>query len=140
MRSRVVCGALLALGWIAPPHLSSSAEDPWIVYPRASGCYAGELCRGNGQGVAVRMQPRPVWAIRFYAHDQVGETARGRLRVRLDHHVLARELNVPRDGAVIELDAAGLAGRNLHFEVLGEDEVVVEDLEILYGPVPSPPP
>lgn len=137
MRSGVVCGALLALVWIAPP---LGAEAVWVPYAHASGCYGGELCRGNGRGVTVRMRPRPVRVIRFYAHDRVGETFEGRLRVRLDHHVLARELDVSDDGEVIELDAAGLAGRDLHLEVLGEEEVVVEDLEVLYGPGHPPLP
>lgn len=141
MRSGVVCGTLLVVGWIAPPPVTTQvAEDARVAYPHASGCYAGELCRGNGQGVAVRVRPRPLRTIRFYAHDRVGETSRGRLRVRLDHHVLARELDIPRDGAVIELDAAGLAGHDLHLEVLGDEEIVVEDLEIRYGLRDSPLP
>jgi len=131
MRSGLLVGALLAASWIAPPRL---AEEVWVPYPHASGCYGGELCRANGKGATVRLRPLPVLAIRFYAHDELGETFRGRLLVRLDLHVLAREIDVSRDGAVIELDAAGLAGRDLHLEVVGDDEVVVEDLEVRYGP------
>jgi hypothetical protein len=108
------------------------AAEEWVPYPYASGCYGGELCGGNGSATVVRLAPRPVAAVRFYAHDEVGATHRGRLRVRLDHHLLARELEISRRGAVIELDAVGLSGRDLHIEVLGDEEVVVEDLEVRY--------
>jgi|GEM_PF-5222062 hypothetical protein len=121
--------------WIAAlPSLAVADDGPtWRTYPYASGCYGGELCRGNGQGVTVRLAPRPVVAVRFYAHDEVGEEHAGRLRVRLDHHLLAREVEISDKGGVIELDGVGLSGRDLRLEVLGDDEVVVEDLEVLYG-------
>lgn len=143
MRARVGFGvafAVLSLVplCLTPPSVAPAAAEEetggWVPCPYASGCYGGELCAGNGRGAAVRLAPRPVAAIRFYAHDGVGETHRGRLRVRLDHHLLARELEISRRGAVIELDAVGLSGRDLHIEVLGDEEVVVEDLEVRYLP------
>lgn len=114
--------------------LASEPVEEWAPYPYASGCYGGELCGRNGRGAVVRLAPRPVVAIRFYAHDEVGETRRGKLRVRIDHHLLARELEISRRGAVMELDGVGLSGRDLHIETLGDDEVVVEDLVVRYAP------
>lgn len=135
---------ILLVAWLAaslfvprlPPTLSSHAQegptDRWYPYPHASGCYGGELCQGNGQGATVRLAPLPVAAIRFYAHDDVGETRGGRLRVRLDHHLLARELEISNEGGVLVLDGVGLSGREIRVEVLGNEEVVVEDLEVRY--------
>lgn len=127
---------------LARPVPAPAAEpaEVWVSYPYASGCYGGELCAVNGRGAVVRLAPRPVAAVRFYAHDDVGETHRGRLRVRLDHHLLARELEIPRRGAVFELDAVGLSGHDLHIELLGDDEVVVEDPEVRYAPPGRPAP
>lgn len=116
------------------------ATEEWVPYPYASGCYGGELCGGNGGGAVVRLAPRPVVAVRFYAHDEVGEARRGRLRVRIDHHLLARALDISRHGAVMELDGVGLSGRDLHIETLGAEEVVVEDLEVRYAPPLLPEP
>jgi len=124
---------LVALVATRLPALGAAGAGRWIPYPHVSGCYGGALCSGNGDRVAARLDPLPVLTLRFYAHDGIGERDEGRLRVRLDHHLLARAREISRDGAVIELDAVGLTGRQLHFEVLGGDEVVVEDLEVLYG-------
>lgn len=149
MRARAAFGVAIAVLslvplCLTPPSVAPAAAEEetteWIPYPYASGCYGGELCAGNGRAAAVRLAPRPVAAIRFYAHDDVGKTHRGRLRVRLDHHLVARELKISRRGAVIELDAVGLSGRDLHFEVLGDEEVVVEDLEVRYRPPQRPDP
>lgn len=136
MHTRFSLSAMLVLvAMVAArfPALGAGGAGRWIPYPHASGCYGGALCSGNGEGVAVRLDPLPVLSLRFYAHDGIGQGDEGRLRVRLDHHLLARARDISRDGAVIELDAVGLIGRQLHFEVLGDDEVVVEDLEVLYG-------
>lgn len=113
--------------------------EGWQAYPAASGCLGGVLCRYNGEERRVRLEPRPVREVRFYAHDDVGPRSRGRLRVRLDRELLARELEIPRRGAVLTLDAVGLKGRELIFEVVGREEVVLEDVEVLYGPAgPAP--
>lgn len=140
MRSMTARTGLFLASLMVAPSLPAFAAEPaeeWLPYPHASGCYGGELCGGNGEGAVVRLAPRPVTAIRFYAHDEVGESRRGRLRVRIDHHLLARELEISRRGAVMELDGVGLSGRDLHIEALGDEEVVVEDLEVRYAP-PSP--
>ena len=137
MRTTTARTVLFLAPLILAPSLPAFAAEPaeeWFPYPYASGCYGGELCGGNGEGAVVRLAPRPVMAIRFYAHDEVGETRRGRLRVRIDHHLLARELQISRQGAVIELDGVGLSGRDLHIEALGDEEVVVEDPEVRYAP------
>jgi len=136
MRTRLALAvlSLVPLSLAQPVVAHAQPVETWVPYPYASGCYGGELCTVNGRGAVVRLAPRPVVAVRFYAHDEVGETHRGRLRVRLDHHLLARELEIPRRGAVFELDAVGLSGDDLHIEVLGDEEVVVEDPEVRYAP------
>ena len=121
------------------PAAEEIARQDWYDYPIASGCLGGDLCRYNGEERRVRLKPRPVREVRFYAHDAVGPQSRGRLRVRLDGELLARELEIPRRGAVLRLDAVGLRGRELIFEVVGSEEVVLEDVEVLYGPAGSAP-
>ena len=46
---------------------------------------------------------------------------------------LRHDLDVKRVGGVFEIDVRGLAGSYLVFETLTHDEVVVEDVEVLYG-------
>lgn len=127
---------LVLVSTLAAPVLAAPPPG-WWSYPHASGCYGGALCRANGEGVRVLLASRPVLAVRFYSHDDVGPGHRARLRVRLDGEILARELDVPRTGRTWTLSAGGLHGRVLRLEILGGEEVVVEDLEVLYGRHPS---
>lgn len=105
----------------------------WRRLPRAAGCFGGEICDHYGWALDVQLSGAPVWGVRFYAHDRVGDKTGGRLRISLDGTVLAHDLDVKRAGGVFELDVHGLPGRHLVFEAITHDEVVVDDVEILYG-------
>ena len=98
----------------------------------AGGCFGGEICRQGGDALVLPLSGAPVRAIRFYAHDAVGDKTGGRLRISIDGHVIAYDLDVKRDGRLHEIDARGLIGRRLVFEAIRHDEVVVQDVEVLY--------
>jgi hypothetical protein len=110
----------------------------WRVYPEWTGCIGGGRCREQGVLLRVPLEEARVYGVRFLAHDQVGERARGRLRVRIDQRTLAKDIDVLRRGEVYNLQLEGLRGRYLIFEALGGEEVVVEDIEIQYAGLGEP--
>lgn len=110
----------------------------WRAYPEWTGCIGGGRCREQGVRIRVPLEDARVYGVRFLAHDQVGESARGRLRVRIDQRTLAKDIDVLRRGEVYNLQLEGLRGRYLIFEALGGEEVVVEDIEIQYAGLGEP--
>lgn len=105
----------------------------WQPLDRADGCFGGDICGRHGDALVLPLSGAPVRAIRFYAHDAVGQKTGGRLRISIDGHVIAHDLDVKRAGYLHELDIRGLIGRRLIFETIRHDEVVVQDVEVLYG-------
>lgn len=102
-------------------------------YAAAGGCIGGELCEQNGDDLQIRLDGLPVDSVRFRAHDDVGGKTGARLRVTIDGQVLAPSIDVQKQGDRYALDGNGLRGRVLTFEALSNDEVVVEDIEVLYA-------
>jgi hypothetical protein len=110
----------------------------WKSYPEDSGCFGGDRCRAQGRLLRVRLEDAPVWGIHFRANDDVGPRTRAHLRVRIDHHTLARDLDLAKKGETYSLIVAGLRGRYLIFEALVNDEVVVEDIAVQYSGLRDP--
>lgn len=108
-------------------------QDGWVSYEDEGGCIGGAKCGENGWQLRIRLEDSPITEVRFHAHDDVGDKSNGHLRVRIDDHVLARDIDVPKDGDDFELDAGRARGRRLVFEALSDDEVVIEDIEVQYG-------
>jgi hypothetical protein len=106
-------------------------EGDWESYSDDETCIGGSRC--DDDEIRIDLEDRPVLAVTFHAHDNVGGRSNGHLRVRIDDHVLARDIDVPKDGDDFELDAGRAHGRRLVFEALGDDEVVIEDIEVQYG-------
>lgn len=102
------------------------------AYPGAAGCIGGEKC-GSDQKLRVDLENRPVIGVRFYADDDLGSSAKGSLRVRIDDTVLADELDIPRAGKTFFLEAGNLRGRLLVLEPASDDEVRVKDVEVVYA-------
>lgn len=108
-----------------------SRSGDWESYPEAQGCIGGAQC-GRTEEIRVRLDDRPVEAIRFHAHDNRGDNSRGRLRVSIDGQVLEQDIDVAKDGEVYEIDGRNVRGRYLILNSFAHDEVIVDDVEVLY--------
>jgi hypothetical protein len=129
----------LALGLPAAP--AAAEHGSWARLTRGpEACIGGDLCGHHGWALELPLDPRaPVLAVRFFAHDDVGNHSRGALRVSIDGELLADHVDVRRRGRVHEIGAPGFAGRVLVLEAATDDEVVIEDVEVLYGGRPYGP-
>ena len=111
---------------------NSRYNGDWTPYPDARGCIGGAKC-GRYEEIRVRLQDRPVEAIRFRAHDDVGNVSRGHLRVEIDGRQIERDIDVAKNGDYYEIDGRGLRGRTLAINSFAHDEVEVDQVEVLYG-------
>lgn len=107
-------------------------DRDWESYPAAKGCIGGARC-GRQEEIRVRLEDRPVQAIRIRAHDNVGDVSRGRLRVEVDGRVVEDSIDVAKDGDEYEIDVRNIRGRTLTINSFAHDEVVVERVEVLYS-------
>jgi hypothetical protein len=105
----------------------------WRSYPAAKGCIGGDECRRNGSRVTIALEDAPVLGVRFYAHDNMGQRADGKLRVRVDDTTVGWTIDVQRNGKRHELDVDNLRGSKLVIETANDDEVEISDVEVLYG-------
>jgi len=95
------------------------------------GCIGGAQCRGNR--LRIQLDDRPVLAVRFSAHDQIGTKADGVLRIKIDGNTVKDYLDIPRRGETFTVDVDELTGRYLVFEPVKDDEVEISDIAVLYG-------
>lgn len=103
----------------------------WTPYSD-KGCIGGDQCRTKR--LRISLDPdRPVLAVRFTAHDQIGTKADGVLRVKIDGNVVKGYIDIPRRGETFTVDVEELIGRQLVFEPVNDDEVEISDVAVLYG-------
>jgi len=112
--------------------LSANAAN-WQRY-REHGCIGGSECRQNGRRITIGLERDPVIGVRFYAHDNIGQRADGKLTVRIDDTAIASYVDVQRNGRVHEFDVDHLRGDRLVIEAVNDDEVEIRDIEVLYAP------
>ncbi|HEY0372658.1 MAG TPA: hypothetical protein VGD79_11690 [Thermoanaerobaculia bacterium] len=106
----------------------------WRAYPAASGCIGGDGCAGkSGDRLTIALDDAPVIGVRFYAHDQIGQRADGRLRVRIDDDVIDSYIDVQRAGKVHEIEVENISGSRLVIEAANDDEVEIKDVAVLYA-------
>jgi hypothetical protein len=105
----------------------------WRQYPRAGMCIGGDECRKNGTRITVALEDAPVLGIRFWAHDQIGTRADGRLSVRIDETSINSYIDVQRAGKRHEIDVENVRGSRLVISTSTDDEVEVSEIEVLYG-------
>lgn len=105
----------------------------WRSYPGAAQCIGGDECGRNGDRITIALEDAPVIGVRFYAHDQIGTKADGRLSVRIDDKTIASYIDVQRAGKRHELDVDSVYGRKLVIETETDDEVDIKDIEVMYG-------
>jgi hypothetical protein len=128
---RLLLYLLLLLPTIAFAQTARRAQSDWHTYPD-KGCIGGSECRGRQLRVALD-EDRPVVAVRFSAHDQIGTKADGSLRVRIDGNTIKSAIDIPRRGETFTLDVDELLGRYLIFEPASDDEVAISDIAVLYA-------
>lgn len=105
----------------------------WREYPNAKGCIGGEECRRNGTRITIPLEDAAVIGVRFYAHDNVGTRADGKLTVRIDGNAVASYIDVQRNGKLHEFDVDNVRGTRLVIETSNDDEVDIKNVEVLYG-------
>jgi hypothetical protein len=105
----------------------------WRQYPDR-GCIGGSECRQNGRRITIGLESAPVIGVRFFAHDNIGQRADGKLSVRIDGDAIASYIDVQRNGRLHEFDVDRLRGDKLVIEAVNDDEVEIKDVELLYAP------
>lgn len=121
----------LAVLALLVPTLASAQSA--LKYPDAEGCIGGERCGGSEASIRIALEKRPVVSIRFVADDDIGSSANGKLRVRIDQRVIERALDIPREGSRFTLDVDRYAGAYLYFEPASADEINVSGIDVVYG-------
>jgi hypothetical protein len=106
------------------------SRSDWTPYAD-KGCVGGDECRNKRLRIAL--DDRPVLAVRFTAHDQIGTKADGVLRVKIDGNVIKGYIDIPRRGETFTIDVDELTGRQLVFEPVNDDEVEITDVAVMYG-------
>ncbi len=134
---------LLALGLIllsVPVRAAGQPgpQDGWELYEEEGGCIGGSRCGDQGDAIRIPLEDAAVLGVRFHAHDDVGESRGGRLRVRIDGFTVTPDLAVAQGGDTYELPVPRRKGRSLVIETRSDEEVVVEDIEIRYEALQAP--
>lgn len=110
-----------------------SSGGGWRAYPRAGMCIGGAECRKNGNRITIALEQAPVIGVRFYAKDDIGTRADGKLSVRIDDEQIGWYIDVQRAGKRHEIDVDNVYGQKLIIQTANDDEVNVSDIEVLYG-------
>jgi len=105
--------------------------DEWSLAGGPGGCIGGSTCAERR--LRVTLEDRPVIAVRFRAHDNIGQKAEGSLRVKIDGTTVRDYLDIPRKGETFTLEVDELRGRFLVFEPATNDEVEITEIAIQYG-------
>jgi hypothetical protein len=105
----------------------------WRPYPRAAMCIGGADCRKNGDRITIALEQAPVIGVRFYAKDDIGTRADGKLSVRIDDTQIGWYIDVQRAGKRHEIDVENVYGQKLIIQTANDDEVNVSDIEVMYG-------
>jgi hypothetical protein len=110
-----------------------SSRGGWRSYASAAGCIGGDQCRKNGNRITIALEDAPVIGVRFYAHDNIGTRADGKLSVRVDSTAIASYVDVQRNGKLHEFEVDNVRGTRLVIEAANDDEVEIKDVAVLYG-------
>ncbi|HEX8253644.1 MAG TPA: hypothetical protein VF846_10870 [Thermoanaerobaculia bacterium] len=96
------------------------------------GCIGGTECGGRRARIRIPIHGRAVEEIRFYAHDEVGTRAGGRLAIRIDDENITYSMDVTREGRNYTIDGKNIAGDYLIIEPADDDEVVLKDIRVTF--------
>lgn len=128
---RLVFGLLLIATTAFGQDIRRDDSGDWSLYSSGGGCIGGETCKERRLRVAL--EDRPVIAVRFTAHDQIGTKAEGVLRVKIDGSTVRESIDIPRRGETFTVEVDELRGRYLVFEAVNDDEVEISNIAVLYG-------
>ena len=106
-------------------------QGDWSLIDNAGACIGGTTCKERS--LRVQLVDRPIVAVRFQAHDAIGNKAEGALRVKIDGTVVESYLDIPRKGQLFTLEVDELRGRYLVFEPASNDEVQITAVSVLYA-------
>ncbi len=107
------------------------AVGEWNLHNGGGGCIGGSTCKERR--LRIPLEDRPVAAVRFRAHDQIGAKAEGVLRVQIDGNTVRDHIDVPRKGETFTIEVDELRGRYLVLEAVNDDEVEISDIAVLYA-------
>ena len=119
--------------WDRPSSPNRPSGGGWRTYPRAAACIGGDECRKNGNRITIALEDAPVLGVRFYAKDDIGRRADGKLSVRIDDTQVGWYIDVQRAGKRHEIDVENVFGQKLIIQTANDDEVDIRDIEVLYG-------
>src|SRR5688572_21456442 len=136
MRRLFIFLMLLAVSTVAAAQ-DRRANADWKPSPR-SGCIGGSTC--PERRLRVELEDKPVLAVRFRAHDQIGTKAEGVLRMKIDGNTVDGHIDIPRRGETFTVEVDELRGRYLVFEPATNDEVEISEVAVLYGSTRRVPP
>lgn len=129
---RLIIGLLFLIPGLAfGQELRRDASGDWNLFSQSGGCIGGSTCRERRLRVAL--EDRPVLAVRFRAHDQVGQKAEGVLRVKIDGNTVRDSIDIPRRGETFTIEVDELRGRYLVFEPVNDDEIEISEIAVLYA-------
>jgi hypothetical protein len=111
--------------------LRRDASGEWNLFSTGGGCIGGSTCKERR--LRVPLEDRPVVAVRFHAHDQIGTKAEGVLRVKIDGNTVRDYIDIPRRGETFTIEVDELRGRFLVFEPVNDDEVEIREIAVLYA-------
>jgi hypothetical protein len=94
------------------------------------GCIGGTECGGRRARIRIPLRGRPVESLRFYARDDIGTRAGGRLQISIDDEVIDYSLDIPREGKTFTIDCRNIAGDFLIIEPAADDEVDIKDIRV----------
>src|SRR5215212_4798390 len=111
---RLVFGLLFLIPTIAfGQDIRRDASGDWNLQNGGGGCIGGSTCKERR--LRIPLEDRPVVAVRFRAHDQIGMKAEGVLRVKIDGNTVRDYIDIPRKGETFTIEVDELRGRYLVF-------------------------
>lgn len=127
---RLTLGLLFFISTLTYAQDARLAGD-WSLIAGTGGCIGGSTC--PDRRMRVPLEDRPVVAVRFYAHDAIGQKAEGSVRVKIDGSTVRDSIDIPRKGETFTLEVDELRGRYLVFEPASNDEVEIKEIAVQYG-------
>ena len=134
---RLFLGLLIIVSTVAfGQEIRRDSSGDWSLFAAGNdGCIGGSSCKERR--LRLPLADRPVIAVRFHAHDQVGTKADGSIRVKIDGSTVRDFIDIPRRGETFTIEVDELRGRYLVFEAINDDEVEISQVAVLYGSKPS---
>src|SRR6185369_17746657 len=120
----------LILLLLALPLFAQNRRGDWVTYSD-HGCIGGSKC--PDKRLRIKLADRPVLGVRFTAHDDIGETAGGKLTVKVGADAVRSYIDIPRRGETFTIDVDNRRGEYLTLEAAANDEIEIKDIAVMYG-------